>query len=381
MAANTDTTDPQQICTALVVSSPRKAAKLRINDKPLMLQDDCWTFLVPEDAVCSVPKGPNNVASIAVISDGDLLTLILSDFTTAAPAISVCKQWAAVARPVVHATNPLKALAGEPTITQGNLEAALLLPANVVRSIPYEVRHRFGGGEYHIFETEPSVNRLLSRTGWLTGLAARMVLKERRAARKRRREALDTGAGHPGFAVLECVKGSELAKRRSAALAERRAAFAAARASAVHVRTEADLCALVPASELGNVFGLVLKSCPTIAAVCRMSVELEIKCAARAARKEAFEAARAGAVYVKRLCDLPGHAVGDFDALTETPMTTLADVLSAAEAAELQRLVCAGRKHHSSRACTYPGCGNQHRAANPLIAASGPVCGRCAKFV
>jgi hypothetical protein len=67
MAANTDTTDPQQICTALVVSSPRKAAKLRIHDKPLMLQDDCWTFLVPEDAVCSVPKGPNNVASIDVV--------------------------------------------------------------------------------------------------------------------------------------------------------------------------------------------------------------------------------------------------------------------------------------------------------------------------
>ena len=47
--------------------------------------------------------------------------------------------------------------------------------------------------------------------------------------------------------------------------------------------------------------------------------------------------------------------------------------LTVVEATELQRLVRAGRKHHSSRACTYPGCGNQHRAANPLIAASGPL--------
>ena len=31
--------------------------------------------------------------------------------------------------------NPLNSLAAEPTITQGNLEAALLLPADVVRSL------------------------------------------------------------------------------------------------------------------------------------------------------------------------------------------------------------------------------------------------------
>eukprot|EP00966_Prymnesium_polylepis_P011865 272447-Prymnesium_polylepis.2 len=57
----------------------------------------------------------------------DMLGIILSDFTAAAPAICVCKRWAEVARPVLKAMNPLKALAAQPTITQGRLEEELLL--------------------------------------------------------------------------------------------------------------------------------------------------------------------------------------------------------------------------------------------------------------
>ena len=55
-------------CTAVVVSTPREAAKLRFHNKPLMLQDDDWVFFVPEDAVHDgIPKGPNNIASPDIV--------------------------------------------------------------------------------------------------------------------------------------------------------------------------------------------------------------------------------------------------------------------------------------------------------------------------
>lgn len=462
-------------------------------------------------------------ALTTIALDSDVLGLILAEFTTAAPAICVCKRWAEVARPVVHAKNPLNSLAGDEKITQGNLEAALLLPADVVRSMPYGVRRRHGGGEYHIFEMEPAVNGLLARTGWLAGLAVRMVLKERRAARKRSITALDVddarvrlarglavlgleiradstmcrefveSAGrkhgletvlttaarmhwlhhHTNGSYLQAVelavdelaeernyrcsrwrdddsesdgggrtfytgihrdaadivqsrarfrlpvdglpwlpassgatatalgaaldaaapegaakrsKRNDLAARRSAALAERRAAFAEARASAVHVRTEADLRALVPASELGNVFDLVLKSSPTVASVCTLAAELEAKCAARASRVAAFVEARASAVHVKKLHDLPAGVIGDFNVLTEAPKTTLSELLAAADAIETEQSAqremqkeIATTKGGCERACTRPGCKNKHRATNPFICESGPICGACEK--
>ena len=189
--------------------------------------------------------------------------------------------------------------------------------------------------------------------------------------------ALD--AANPG-SVAKRRKKDELASRRAAALEARKEAFAESRSGTVHVKTEADLRRLAPPGSFGNYFDEVLKPSVSVDTVHALADRLEASSAALAARKAAFAAARASVaaarasatyMYVKTGGSLPVQDRGDFFALVESPVTTLAAVLAAADRHEA---VCAIR-----RPCTRPGCKNRHRVIKPAMGKFGPVCGGCEK--
>ena len=119
------------------------------------------------------------------LEDQNILAVVICEFTTAAPAACVCRLWHSVAKEVRDATLPFADALKEDTITQGKLSEALLLSERVVKDKPHMRYGRYGGGEYHVFNTRQTIRELIRENGGLYGMASRIVAKQRRILKKR----------------------------------------------------------------------------------------------------------------------------------------------------------------------------------------------------
>ena len=109
----------------------------------------------------------------------------LGGFMTAATASSLNMHWRSISLPILRATCPFIQLLVNEEVTQTILCDILILPVGIVQTQPFRTKRRYGGGEYHLFNTQEAISNLLIKTGGLVEFSKRLLSRD---LRKRRRE-------------------------------------------------------------------------------------------------------------------------------------------------------------------------------------------------
>lgn len=116
--------------------------------------------------------------------------ITIGGFTTAATASLLNIHWRSISLPILRKRCPFIELLVNEEVTQTMLCERLILPVNIVQTQPFRTKRRYGGGEYHLFNTYEAISNLLIETGGLVELSKRIIARDLRKQRKEERQPI-----------------------------------------------------------------------------------------------------------------------------------------------------------------------------------------------
>lgn len=122
----------------------------------------------------------------------DLIEHIVSlgGFTTAVTASLLNMHWRSISLPILRTTCPFIDLLVHDEVTQTMLCENLILPVHIVQTQPFRTKRRYGGGEYHLFNTHEAISYLLLETGGLVEFSKRIIARDLRKQRREERQPI-----------------------------------------------------------------------------------------------------------------------------------------------------------------------------------------------
>ena len=120
----------------------------------------------------------------------DLIEYIVNigGFATATTASLLNMHWRSISLPILRTTCPFIELLANKEVTQTILCDILILPVSIVQTQPFRTKRRYGGGEYHLFDTHEVISNLLTETGGLIEFSKRIIARDSRRQRKEERQ-------------------------------------------------------------------------------------------------------------------------------------------------------------------------------------------------